>query len=84
MRALLTSALLLAATPALADETSGEILAFDRVQRVIVLTDLTVWPLPEELALPEDLAAGDRIRIVYAGGGDAGVGKISSIERTEE
>jgi hypothetical protein len=70
--------------PALADETSGEILAFDRVDRVIVLTDRTVWPVPDDLPLPEDLAAGDMIRIVYVGGGDAGVGKISSIERSAD
>lgn len=75
--------LLAVASPALADETTGEILAFDRVARVIVLTDNTVWELGEKTALSDDLVAGDEVRIEFTSGGDAGVTGISSVTRVE-
>ena len=64
MRVLLTSAaLIVSAIPALADNTSGTVLAFDRVAHVLVLDDKTVWNLPPDLMLPENLAAGETITI---------------------
>jgi hypothetical protein len=75
--------LLAFATPLLADETTGEILAFDRVARIIVLTDKTVWQFGEKTALSDDLAAGDQVRIVYTGGGESGIGPIASITRVD-
>lgn len=84
MRVLLTSAaLLLTALPAFADETSGTVLAYDRVAHVIVLNDKTVWELPDDLTLPDDLVAGDAITIDFQTAGDNGVGKINSITRSE-
>ena len=84
MRVLLTSAaLLLAALPAFADETSGTVLAYDRVAHVLVLEDRTIWDLPDDLALPDDLVAGDAVTIVFQTAGDNGVGKIESITRSE-
>lgn len=83
MRVLLTSAALLAALPAFADETSGTVLAYDRVAHVLVLDDKTVWSLPGDLILPDDLVAGDTITIEFETAGDNGVGKINSITRSE-
>ncbi len=72
----------LAAAPALADNTTGTVLAFDRVAKVIVLDDKTIWHIvPADLALPESLTAGDRITIDFQTNGDNGVGKINSITR---
>jgi hypothetical protein len=70
-------------TPALADETTGEILAFDRVARVIVLTDNTVWQLGEATVTSDDLVAGDEVRIEFTSAGDSGIGAISSVTRVE-
>ena len=82
MRVLLTSAaLIVSAIPALADNTSGTVLAFDRVAHVLVLDDKTVWNLPPDLMLPENLAAGDTITIDYDGAGENGYGEINSITR---
>ena len=82
MRVLLTSAaLIVSAIPALADNTSGTVLAFDRVAHVLVLDDKTVWNLPPDLMLPENLAAGDTITIDYDGAGENGYGEINGITR---
>ncbi|MGB3315410.1 MAG: hypothetical protein WBB85_13430 [Albidovulum sp.] len=81
MRALLFALPLLLATPALADETTGTVIAFDRAARVIVLDDKTIWPLGEATETSPDLVAGDVVKIIYVGGGDAGVDKITSVMR---
>lgn len=75
-------ALLALAAPALADETSGTVLAYDRVAMVIVLDDKTVYQLSDKTEVAENLVAGDMVRIVYAGGGDAGIGAVTSVLRT--
>lgn len=79
MRFLLISSLLLCAAPALADETSGQVIAFDRVSRILVLDDKTVWSLGEKTEVTEGLTAGDTVKIMYVGGGDAGIGNINSV-----
>ncbi len=82
MRKLAIAALsLLVAAPALADTTEGLILAFDRKDGVIVMTDNTVWPMPEGLVIPFDLGAGDRILIDFTSDGDNGVVSIDEITR---
>jgi len=81
MRLLLTSALVLAAAlPAFADETKGEVLAFDRYARVIVMADKTVWQLAAQTPTPKGLKAGDVIHIVYDTLGEDGLDKITAIE----
>ena len=85
MRLLKPLALLavLAATPAHADSTTGTVVAFDRVDLVLVLEDKTIWEIvPADLALPDDLKAGDEITIDFESAGESGVGKINSITRT--
>ena len=85
MRLLKSLALLavLAATPAHADSTTGTVVAFDRVDLVLVLEDKTIWEIvPADLALPDDLKAGDEITIDFESAGESGVGKINSITRT--
>ena len=79
----LATALTVTALPAFADSTSGTILAFDRVERIIVMTDKTVWELPQSLELPEKLMAGDKITIDFDSNGDSGVGSYNSITRDE-
>ena len=69
---------------ALADEITGEILAYDRVDHVIVLEDKSVWNMPETLDLPADLKAGDRIRIQFTSAGDSGVGKIDGVTLADD
>jgi hypothetical protein len=84
MRLLLISAALTAfALPALADDTTGTVVAYDRVSHVIVLDDRSIWEVPADFALPTDLIAGDRILIDYQSNGDNGVGKFLSITRVE-
>ena len=84
MRRLAILALTLTATPALADEMTGEILAYDRLANLIVMRDRTIYELPGELAVPADLQSGDRVRIDFAPGGEDGFGEIRSVERVEE
>lgn len=81
MRFLLISSLMLCAVPALADETSGQVVAFDRVSKVLVLDDKTVWSLGEKTEISEGLVAGDMVKITYVGGGDAGIGNIASVTK---
>ncbi len=71
----------LLATPALADETEGLVLSFDRVDRIIVLTDKTVWEVPDTLVMPEDFGRGDRVLIDFDSAGEDGVTAITAIER---
>jgi hypothetical protein len=79
MRAFLIASLVLCAAPALADETEGTVLAFDRVANVLVLDDKTVWSLGAKTEVSPDLMAGDVVKIIYVGGGDAGIGPITSV-----
>ncbi|WP_089231776.1 hypothetical protein [Tropicimonas sediminicola] len=83
MRLLLASALVtLTVMPAAADETEGLILAYDRVANILVLEDLTVWPIAADVAVPEDLQAGDRVTIDFRSDGENGVGGINALTRT--
>ncbi|MEQ8778366.1 MAG: hypothetical protein RIE06_01800 [Roseibium album] len=82
MRSLL--ALLIAGSlmaPALADETEGLILSFDRVDRIVVMTDMTVWQIPITIETPEDLGRGDRIHVEFDSAGEDGLTEITAIER---
>ena len=85
MRHILLAATLLAATaaPALAETTTGTIVAYDRAASRIVLDDRTVWRLGKAL-VPADLAAGDKVVIDYTAGGDEGIRSVESVERVEE
>ena len=83
MRILLAAALLAAATPALADSTTGVILAFDRQADVIVMEDKTIWQLNPTTLIPADLAAGDRITIEFTSAGDDGVRSVDALVKAE-
>lgn len=78
LRLLILCAVMISA-PAFADETTGKIVAFDRVAKVMVLDDKTVWTLSDKTELSPDLVAGDTVKIVYVGGGDAGIASITSV-----
>ena len=80
MRLPLALLALLAATPALADSTTGTILAYDRKANVIVFNDRSTWELGD-LVVPEDLEAGDRVTISFTSAGDSGIGKANAITR---
>lgn len=69
------------ALPAIADETQGEILAYDRVANVLVLSDKTVWNLPATLEVPADLVAGETVKLVYQTSGEDGVKAIDALIR---
>lgn len=70
------------AMPAFAEETEGLVLAFDRQDRIIVLTDKTVWTLPDTIDVPDDLAHGDRVLFDFENAGDdEGMTEISSMDR---
>ena len=82
MRYLLGLAALVAlASPVLADETTGTIVAFDRKANIIVMEDKTVWRLSDNTTVPEDLAAGDTIKITFTSSGDEGVKSVDQLER---
>ncbi|WP_428515632.1 hypothetical protein [Roseovarius sp.] len=70
-----------AALPAFADETEGHVLAFDRVDGIIVLTDKTVWHVPAEITLPDDLSRGDRVLFEYDTAGEDGMTKLNTVTR---
>jgi hypothetical protein len=76
--ALVSSALALAA-PALADDVTSTVTAYDRVDGIIVLADKSVFALDVLTGeIPPTLSAGDRITIDYEGDED-GVSAINSI-----
>lgn len=75
------TALALLATPALADSTTGKILAFDRQADVIVMEDRTVWQLPPKLLIPTDLVAGDTVTITFTSAGENGIGSVDKLEK---
>ena len=82
MRVLLSPITIIAsAIPAFADEVTGTVLAFDRVDNVIVLDDKTVWTVPAGFALPADLIAGDKITIEFQGAAENGIGDLITISR---
>ena len=83
MHRLILLAALGLAPPALADETEGEILAYDRLANLLVMRDRTVWQLGSEITVPADLKSGDRVRLVYQTAGEDGVTRIDSLERIE-
>jgi hypothetical protein len=77
--ALVTMAAL--STPAFADQTSGTILAYDRLDNVLVLSDKTHWLLNDSTLVPADLKAGDKIKITFTSDGENGTGKVSELAR---
>lgn len=81
MRTLLAALVLAVATPALADETTGVILAFDRQADVIVMTDKTVWQLNAKTLIPADLAAGDTVKMEFTSAGDDGVISVDKLTK---
>lgn len=79
MRTLLAAAILAVATPALADTTTGTVLAFDRQADIIVMGDKTIWKLNPDTLIPADLAAGDTITIEFTSTGDDGVKSVDAL-----
>lgn len=87
MRTVITVAILgvMAASPALADSTTGTVAAFDRVDHILVLNDKTIWDLSSVVDLvPDNLRSGDKIKIDYTSAGDNGWGKVDSISAMEK
>jgi hypothetical protein len=80
IRFLITS-LILAAAPAFADELSGTVIAFDRVDNVIVLDDRSVLTIPNPEIIPEGLIAGDTITVEFKSDGDNSYGAFVSIKK---
>jgi hypothetical protein len=82
MRTVIAAALL-AAAPCLAfaDETTGTIASVDMARKTIILTDKTVWMLPDTGLLRQPVAADDKLRIVYVSYADNGWMTIARIER---
>lgn len=72
-------AVLVSATPALADSTAGRVIAYDRVAQRLVMEDQTVFSLGETTQVPEVLSAGDQVRIEFTSPGEDGIGEIVSV-----
>jgi hypothetical protein len=70
-----------AAAPAFADELTATVLAYDRVDQIIVLEDKSVFNVPNTEVIPEGLKAGDTITIKYDGDGENGIKSIDSITK---
>ncbi|MHA6325116.1 hypothetical protein [Roseivivax sp. CAU 1753] len=79
-------AALIALTPlaAFADETSGTVLAYDRVANILVLGDKSVWSLETLKEVPADLSAGQRVTITYTSNGDNGWSAINAVTITDK
>jgi hypothetical protein len=73
--------LLAASAPAFADEVTATVIAFDRVDSVIVLDDKTVFNVTTPDVIPDGLKAGDTVTIDYKSDGDNGVTAINSIKK---
>lgn len=68
------------AAPSAADVTVGTVLVHDRMAKILVLTDRTIWPLElVKSAVPDGLKAGDRVEIEYESD-EEGVSVINSIQ----
>lgn len=74
-------AIVVIASPVLADETTGTVLAFDRQADVIVMNDKTVWQLNPTTLIPADLAAGDTVKLTFTSFGDDGVKSVDTLEK---
>ena len=75
----LVSSSLSFAAPALADDVTSTVTAYDRVANVVVLADKSVFDLSIATdSIPPTLSAGDRITIDFKGDED-GVSAINSI-----
>ncbi len=81
LTALFTLALTALAAPAFADETTGTIVAYDRLSNVLVLNDKTVWILDEKTLVPADLKAGDEITLTFISDGDNGAKPATALVR---
>lgn len=80
MRTLIVTTLAaLAPVVAIADETAGTVLAYDRVANVIVLEDKSVWSLETLAEVPAELAAGQHVTIDFKSNGDNGWEKINAV-----
>ena len=76
--ALVSSAISFAA-PAYSDEVTSTVAAYDRVARVIVLADKSIFALDLMTGdIPTTLSAGDRVTVDFQGD-DNGVRAINSI-----
>jgi hypothetical protein len=71
--------LLSMSTMALADHSSGKILAYDRKAKLIVMKDKTVWSLDGTESVPPDLKAGDSIDVEFESAGEDGITKIEKL-----
>lgn len=82
MRVTLVAVLLAASlTPALADNVTATVSEWDATGRTIVLEDKSQFmSIPDEVAIPQGLKAGDRITIDFYSDED-GVADIFSIQR---
>lgn len=69
------------ALPAFADETSGTIVAYDRLANVVVLDDKSFWKIADETLVPSDLKAGDQIKLTFQSDGDNGAKPATKLER---
>jgi len=74
-------ALIFSTVPAFTDQVVATILAFDRVDHIIVLDDKTIWTIAADLVLSDGLAAGDSITIDFQRAAENGIGKILMIAR---
>ena len=78
---LLIPILILAAAPAFADELSGSVIAYDRVDHVIVLEDKSVLTISNPEIIPDGLVAGDTITVEFTSDGDNGYAAFISIKK---
>jgi len=67
--------------PAWADETTGKIVAYDRLDNVIVLEDRTFWTLDAKTLVPSDLKAGDTVTLTFVSDGDNGAKPATALVR---
>ena len=68
--------------PALADEVSGTVLAYDRVANILILSDKSVFPLSDSTEIAEGLEAGDAVTIIFEGGGENGIESVTTVSRS--
>ncbi len=72
----------LVASSAIADETEGLVMAYDRQDGIVVLEDKTVWQLPPNIDIPANLGRGDRVFFEFTFPGEEdGMTEITAMTR---
>ena len=80
LAAVAASAVVLSAVPAFSDSVKSTVVAYDRVEGRLVLSDNSVYSFDRAVVeMPDSLTAGDEVEIDFESSEEEGIEKINSI-----